>query len=81
MAREPDVALFMTASGSLALRKILADISSKSTALRVMLSTFTIYHALLKIIHTLSRIRHVLLLKLINILLRKMLYSSRGSKF
>ena len=81
MAREPDVAPLMIASGSLAHRKILPDISSKSTALRVMLSTFATNHALFKIIHALSHIKHVLLLKVINILMLKILYGSHGNTF
>ena len=49
MAREPDVALSMTAFGSLANRDILPDVSSKLMTSRVMLSTFATYHASLKI--------------------------------
>ena len=46
------MSLLMTAPGSLAHRKILAAISSKSRTSQVMLSTFTTKFALLKIVHS-----------------------------
>ena len=48
MAREPDVVLSMAAFGSPANRKILPDISSKSTASREMLSTLATNFASIK---------------------------------
>ena len=50
MAHEPDMVLSMTAFGSLANRKILPDIVSKSTASRAMLSIFATNHAGVKVI-------------------------------
>ena len=50
MAREPDVAVSMTAFGPLANRKVSPDIPSKSKASQAMLSTFTTNHASLIII-------------------------------
>ena len=47
IVREPDVALSMTAFGSLANRKILPDIPSKLTASLAMLSTFAYLKAML----------------------------------
>ena len=58
MTREPDMTLLMTASGSLAHRKILP------TA-RAMLSIFATYHAQLKIVNVLSSKRHALMLKVL----------------
>ena len=55
MAREPDIALLMTASGFLSHKKIIADISSKSTASPAMRLTFAIKPALSKIIHVFDR--------------------------
>ena len=64
----------MSASGSLAHRKILPDISSKSRTLWVMLWAFTTKHALFKIIYLFSYKIHVLPLKK----LYEILYGSHG---
>ena len=49
MAHKPEVALSMTACGSLVNRKILLDIPSKLMASQGMLLTFATNHALLQI--------------------------------
>ena len=62
MAREPDIALLKTVSGSL-VQKFFPEISSKSIV--------AIKHALSKTIHTLSLVGYTLLLKAMRVLLLK----------
>ena len=56
------MALLITASDSLAHRKIVAEIFSKSTGLQAIPSAFATKHALLKIIHAFSLIGSIKLL-------------------
>ena len=56
MACKPGMAVLMTASGSLAYRKITAEISLKSTASRARSSTFATKLALSQITHVVSLI-------------------------